>query len=151
MPRVALGCTDVDLPNALIRNKSVKCFLSDSNSNPYHDNLCLFRAIAFDLHGSENLSNNTLLYFTSFLSESGQDAIDFPGVSPEEIPLVEKITSVNLNMFSLYYNEEGLLHGELSRRSAGLFKKGLSLVQYNNHVCWVSNNPVSGTTVSAPS
>ena len=139
MPRVALGCTDVELPNALIRNKSVKCFLSDSNSKPYHDNLCLFRAIAFDLHGSENLSNNSLLYFTSFLSESGQDAIDFPGVSPEEIPLVEKITSVNLNMYSLYYDEEGLLLGELSRRSAGLFGKGLSLVQYNNHVCWVSN------------
>ena len=139
MPRVALGCTDVELPNALIRNESVKCFLSDSNSKPYHDNLCLFRAIAFDLHWSENLSNNTLLYFTSFLSESGQDAIDFPGVSPEEIPLVEKITSVNLNMYSLYYDEEGLLLGELSRRSAGLFKRGLSLVQYNNHVCWVSN------------
>ena len=139
MPRFAIGCTDVELPNALIRNKGIKSLLSDSNKKPYHDNLCLFRAIAFDLQGSENLSNNTLQYFTSFLRESENDAVDFPGVSLEEIPLVEKIPSANLNLYSLCYNEEGLLIGELSRRSAGLFKKGISLVQYNNHVCWVSN------------
>ena len=29
--------------------------------------------------------------------------------------------------------------GELSRSSAGLFQRSLSLVQYNNHECWVRN------------
>ena len=101
LPRVALGCTDVELPRALIRNKSIKCLLSDSHSNPYHDNLGLFRAIAYDLRSSQNLSSNTLRLFSSFLLESGREPVNFPGVTPDEISTVEKIVSTNINLYSL--------------------------------------------------
>ena len=45
---VPLGCQNTFLPEALLRHPLVKTFLSDSDKKPYHDDLCLFRAIAFE-------------------------------------------------------------------------------------------------------
>ena len=101
---------------------SVLNFFTPTETKTHITRICVFRAISFDLHGSENLSNNTLHYYKLFSRESGHDAIDFPGVSSEEIPLVEKSNSGNLNLYSLCYNEEGLLIGELSRRKAWHFE-----------------------------
>ena len=54
------------------------------------------------------------------------DEVDFPSVCLKESHVVEMITSVKLNLYSLCYDKEGWLIGEPSRGSAGRFKKRIS-------------------------
>ena len=42
MKNVPLGCRSFNLPERMLRNPTIKCLLSDSNYNPYHDILCFF-------------------------------------------------------------------------------------------------------------
>ena len=49
MKNVPLGCRSINLPDRKLRNPTIKCLLSGSNYNPYHDNLCFFLALAFEL------------------------------------------------------------------------------------------------------
>ena len=46
---VPLGCITQNIPSILLRNGYVKCFVSDCEKKPYQDNLCMFRALAYDL------------------------------------------------------------------------------------------------------
>ena len=57
---VPLGCITQNIPSILLKNKHVKCFVSDCEKKPYQDNLCMFRALAYDLYGSVELQNKTI-------------------------------------------------------------------------------------------
>ena len=69
---VPLGCQNALLPQAFLRHPFIKTFLSDSDKKPYHDNLCLFRAIAFEKFGSDGLSSSTKYLVSEFLSKIGR-------------------------------------------------------------------------------
>ena len=55
LSRVPLGCIKQPIPSAFVKNPKVKCFVSDCKNKPYQDNLCMFRALAYELHGSNDL------------------------------------------------------------------------------------------------
>ena len=136
---VPLGCQNALLPQALLRHPLVKTFLSDSDKKPFDDNLCLFRAVAYEKFGSGGLAVATKYLVSEFLSKTGIDSKSFTGVLPNEIHDVEQIVQMNLQVYSICFDEKQNLIGELSHQSANLFSDTISLLQYDNHICWTKN------------
>ena len=136
---VPLGCQNALLPQALIKHPLIKTFLSDSDKKPYHDNLCFFRAVAFEKFGSDGLAASTKYLLSEFLSKTGKDSKNFTGVLPSEIHEIEQIVQMNLQVYSIGFDEKQSLIGELSHQSANLFSDTVSLLQYDNHICWTKN------------
>ena len=66
---IPMGCKDTVLPEPLLKNHNVNCLKFERNkSQPYNDNLCLFRAVALDLFGNEGLEEETSKIFNLFLN-----------------------------------------------------------------------------------
>ena len=133
---VPLGGQNGLLPQVLLRHPLVKTFLSDSDKKPYHDNLFIpcsgFRKIC-----SDGLAVSTKNVVSEFLSKTGKDSKNFTGVLPSEIH-VEQIVQMNLQVYSTCFDEKQNLI-ELSHQSANLFSDTISLLQYDNHICWTKN------------
>ena len=67
---VPMGCKNAVLPERLLRNGTINCLTYEENTRqPYNDNLCLFRAIALHLHGSQRLEEKTSKLFNSFIKK----------------------------------------------------------------------------------
>ena len=65
---VPMDCKDTVLPEPLLKNHNVNCLTFERNtSQPYNDNLCLFRALALHLQGNENWRRR-LRKFSTFSS-----------------------------------------------------------------------------------
>ena len=77
LKNIPMGCIDAVLPEQLLRRPNVNCLVSKSYGETYNDYLCLLRAIAVHLYGSSELETNAANWFSVFLHESGQDAINF--------------------------------------------------------------------------
>ena len=57
---VPMGCKDAVLTEHLLKNHTIDCLKFEENTRqPYNDNLCLFRALALHLHGSQPLEEET--------------------------------------------------------------------------------------------
>ena len=66
-----MGCKDAVLPESLLRNPTVICLTYEQKTKKtYKDNLCLFRALAFHLHGNERLVEETSTLFNLILFNS---------------------------------------------------------------------------------
>ena len=135
---VPLNCQNLLLPQPLLRHPLVKTFLSDSDKKPYHDKLCLFRATAFEKIGSDRLAASTQYILSEFLSKTRKENRNFTGVPPSEIHEVEEIVHRNAQVYSISFDEKQNLI-ELSHQSAILFSDTVSLLQYDNHICWTKN------------
>ena len=137
---VPMGCKDTVLPEPLLRNRNVNCLYFERNtSQPYNDNLCLFRASALHLHGNEKLEEETSKIFNLFLNNSEErDPSKFQGVHMTDIPKVEEMLQLNIFLYDIDF-EDGELIGELARRSIQKFEKSVKLLRYNNHICYVNN------------
>ena len=103
---VPLGCQIALLPQVLLRHPLVQTFLSDSDKKPYHDNLCLFRAIASKKLGNDCLVASTKTLVLDFLSKTGKASKNFTGVLPSEIHDVEQIAQMNLKVYSICFDEK---------------------------------------------
>ena len=56
LKEVPMGCKIAVLPEPLLRNGTINCLTCEDNTKqPYNDNLCLFRALALHLHGTQRL------------------------------------------------------------------------------------------------
>ena len=90
---VLMGCKDTVLPEQLLKNHNVNCLTFERNTRqPYNDNLCLFRALALNLHGNEKLEEETSIIFKLFLNNSGEgDPSKFQVVHKTDIPKVEEM------------------------------------------------------------
>ena len=114
-----MGCPVSLIPEKLLRNYHVFCFVSDQNTKqPYNDTLCLFRAIAVHLHGTTNLETSTSKIFNDFLEKSGCDPKQICGVSMDNLPIVEDVVEKNIFINAIDI-EDGDFVGELARRSIG--------------------------------
>ena len=82
-----MGCTDIPLPEPLLRNHEVNCLVSNGHDEPYNDSLYLFRAIANHLFDGKrlNVEDNTTLNLEptknfplkkSFLENYNQEGVD---------------------------------------------------------------------------
>ena len=119
-----MGCKDTILPEPLLRNSNVNCLTFERNtSQPYNDNLCLFRALALHLHGNEKLEEETSKIFNVFLNNSEErDPSKFQGVYMTDILKVEDLLQLNIFLYDIDF-VDGELIGELARKSIQKFEK----------------------------
>ena len=111
----------------------------ESTRQPYNDNLCLFRALALLLHGTQRLEEETSKMFNLFINKMGRlSPNQFQGVQMNDIPIVEDLLTVNIVLYDIDI-VDGNIIGELARRSLQKYNNTVRLLRYNNHVCYVSN------------
>ena len=104
----------------------------------FDDNLCMFRAVAYHLHGVVDLKEKSVELFKKFIGVTKQSENNFPGVDTNQTHYLEKITEDNIQLYYVFYDENEIL-GELMRRSESKFSKTINLIQYNNQICWTSD------------
>ena len=67
LKNVPVGCPDSVIPEPLLRNNHVNCLIWNQDiKQPHNDNLCLFRALAVQLHGTTGLDTSTSRSLTIF-------------------------------------------------------------------------------------
>ena len=137
---VPMGCEDTVLPEPLLRNGNVNCLTFQRNTRqPYNDNLCLFRALALHLHGNEKLEEETSTIFNLFSDNSEErDVSKLQGVHLNDNPKVEDLLQLNIFLYDIDF-VDGELFDELCRRSIQKYEKGVKLLRYNSHICYVNN------------
>ena len=136
---VPLGCVQKSIPPSLLRNPLVKCFVSDCELKPYQDNLCMFRALAYELNGSVNLQQNTEKLTQMFLSATGKDGESFPGVHEDDIPFLEELNDRNIQVYTIFIADQSEIYAELTRRSCLKRAQTTSLLKYDKHICWTAD------------
>ena len=135
---IPLGCIDAVLPEQLLRRPDVNCLVSNGYDETYKDNLRLFRAIAVQLFGSAELEINAENLFSAFHHESGQDAINFRGVSIDHLVFVENAIKHNIFIYDIDIVDEDFVGG-LARRSIEMYAKNINLLRYNNQISYVDD------------
>ena len=99
----------VILPDYIRRNNAVIGLVIDTNHNcAYTDNLCLFRCLA--LHRGQSrktLERTTKTLFEEYSGKS--DAVNFPGITLDELRRVEKKFKININIWELTQTTSGKL------------------------------------------
>ena len=136
---VPLGCIAQNIPSILLKIKHVKCFISDCEQKPYEDNLCMFRALAYDLYGSVQLQRKTMELMQMFLSATRRDDSTFPGIHEDDILVLEALVDRNIQIYSIFFDEQSEMFAELTRRSLMKRSKTTSLLRYANHICWTAD------------
>ena len=133
-----MGCKDAVLPESLLGNPSINCLTYEQNTKKtYKDNLCLFGALALQLHGNERLEEQTSKLFNLLLVNStNPDPSKFQGVCMDDIPSVEDIVGINFFMYDIDVID-GAMVGELARRSIKKYEKNVQLIRHNSHICYV--------------
>ena len=135
-----MGCKDAVLLESLLRNPSINCLTYKQNTKKtYKDNLCLFRALALQLHGNERLEEETSKLFNLFLVKStNPDPSKFQGVCMDDFPSVEDKVGINIFIYDIDLID-GAMVGELALRSIKKYEKNVQLIRYNSHICYVDN------------
>ena len=139
---VPMGCEDTVLHQPLLENRNMKCLTYEKKTlQPYNDNLCLLRALALHLHGNTKLEEETskAKVFKLFLKNSEEgDISKFQGVHLKDVPKLEDLLQLNIFLYDIDF-VAGELIGELCRRTIQKYGKGVKLLRYNNHICYVND------------
>ena len=133
---VPMGCKDTVLPEPLLRKCNVNCLTFERNTKqPYNGNLCLFRALALQLHSNEKLQEETWKIFNLFFNNGeDRDVTKFRGVHLNDIPKVEDLLQLNIFLYDIDF-ADGEMIGELCRRSIQKYENSVKLLHCNNHIC----------------
>ena len=110
-----------------------------AKKKPYQDNLCMFRALAYDLHRSNELQQNTMELMQMFLSATRRDDQTFPGIQEDDIPVLEALVDRNIQIFSFFFSEQAEMFAELTRRSSMKRIKTISFLRHENRICWTAD------------
>ena len=78
----------------------------------------MFRSLAYDLCGYEDLQHNTRILLQQFLSKILDDGVDFQGVDEKDIPILEELTGSNIQNFTLLLDDDSKKLAEQTRRSS---------------------------------
>ena len=115
---VPMGCKNAVLPKPRLRNGTINCLTYEQNTRqPYNDNLCLFRALALHLHGTQRLEEKTSQFFNLFINRiDGLSPSQFQGVHMKDIPTAEDLLTLNILLYDIDI-VDGNIVGELARRS----------------------------------
>ena len=125
--------SDIELPDYLLKKKSLTCFVNNRDGKPYNDNLCMFRALMFHRHKSYKVERDVELAYLQWNSDIPKK--DFTGVKLEEIPKFEEVFNINVNIYSLSEDDQATV----IYKSAGLYEDTLYLDKYLNHVSYINN------------
>ena len=137
---VPMGCKNAILPEPLLKNHTINCLTFEENTRPpYNDNLCLFRALARHLHGTQRLEEETSKLLNLFISKmDGLSPNQFQGVHMKDIPTVEDLLILNIVLYDIDI-VNGNIVGEHARRSVQKYENAVRLLRYNKHICYVNN------------
>ena len=137
---IPMGCKNAVLPEPLLKNHTINCLTYEENTRqPYNDNLCLFRALALHLHGTQRLEEETSKSFNLFINKmDGLSPNHFKGVHLNDIPIVEDLLTLNILLYDIDI-EDGNIIGELAKQSVQKYENTVRLLRSNNHICYVSN------------
>ena len=137
---VPMGCKNAVLPEPLLRKCTINCLTYEENTRqPYNNNLCLFRAPALHLHGTQRLEYETSKLFSLFINKmDGLSPNQFQGVLMNVIPIVEDLLTLNNVLYDID-TVDGNIVAELARRSLQKYNITVRLLSYNNHMCNVSD------------
>ena len=101
--------------------------------------MCLFRALALHLHGSQRLEEEISNLFNLFIiKKDGLSLNHFQGVHMNDIPTVEDLLALNILLYDIDFLD-GNIVGELARQSVQKYENNVRLLRYNNHICYVNN------------
>ena len=101
------------LPKYLHRRRCLKNFYRSQDKQPYKDNLCIFRCLAWLKYGECNLQNRTKgLYYAwrDYLTEQGRTdippfvSLKYKGITLEDLPDFERCFGVRTCVYSLNPN-----------------------------------------------
>ena len=126
--------SNIILPEHLIKKKSLTCFVNNTRSIPFNDNLCMFRSLMFHKHRNYNIEQQV----KEALEQWTHGTIlkkDFNGVKIEELPRFEEVFNINVNIYSLDEGDKAIV----IYKSPGLYKDTLYLDKYLNHVSYINN------------
>ena len=113
---VPMGCKNAVLRERLLKNHTINCLTYEENTRqPYNNNLCLFRALALHLHGTQRLEEETSKFFDFFINKmDGLSPNQFQGVHMNDIPIVEDLLTLNILLYDIDM-VDGNIVGELAR------------------------------------
>ena len=135
---VPMGCKNAVSPEPLLRNGTINRLTYEENTRqPYNDNLCLFRALALHLHGTQRLEEETSNLFNLFINKmDGLSPNQFQGVQMNGIPIVEDLLTLSILLYDI-----DIVVGNIVgiRRSVQKYDNTVRLLRYNNHICYVNN------------
>ena len=137
---VPLGCKNAVLPEPLLKNVTINCLTYEEDTRqPNNDNLCLFRALVFHLHGTQRLEEETskLSNFSINKKMDGLSPNHFQGVHMNGILTVEYLLTLNIFMCDIDIVDRNIV-GELASRSVQKYENTVRLLRYNNHICYVN-------------
>ena len=125
---------------SILRNGTINRLTYEENTRqPYNNNLCLFRALALHLHGTQRLEEETSKLFSLFINKTdGLSRNQIQGVHMNDIPTVEDLLTLNILLYDIGI-VDGNIVGELARRSVQKYENTVRLLRYNNHICYVNN------------
>ena len=137
---VPMGCKNAVLPKPLLKNHTINYLTYEENTTqPYNDNLCLFRALALHMHGNQELEEETSKLFNLFINKmDGLSADQFQGVHMNDFPIVEDLLTLNILLYDIDI-VDGNIVGELPRRSVQKYENTVRLLRSNKHICYVNN------------
>ena len=137
---VPMGCKEAVLPKQLLRYCTINCLKFEQNKKqPYNDNLCPFRSVAFHLHGNEKLEDESSKTFILFLSRMDElNPSQFPGLHMNNIPSVDDLLFLNIFRYEVNIVERNNIR-ELVWRSVQKYENTVRILRYNFHTCYVSN------------
>ena len=120
---VPMRCKNAILPESLLIKGTINCLTYEENTRqPYNDNLCLFRALALHLHGTQRQEEETSKLFNLFINKmDGLSTNQFHGVHMNDIPTVEDLLTLNILLYDIDI-VDGSIVGELARRSVQRYK-----------------------------
>ena len=135
-----MGCKNAVLPEPTLRNGTRNCLTIEENTRqPYNNNMCLFRALAFHFHGNQRLEKEISKTFNSFVNKmDGLSSSQFKGVHMNDIPVVEDLLTLNFLLYDIDF-VDGNIIGELAIRSVQKYDSTVRLLRYNNHFCYANN------------
>ena len=137
---VPMGCKNAVLPEPLLKNRTINCLTFEENTTqPYNDNLCLFRAPALHMHRIQQPEEKTSKLFNLFINKmDGLSADQFQGVHMNDIPIVGDQLTLNILLYDIDI-VDGNIVGELTKRSVQKYENTMRLLRSNNHICYVNN------------
>ena len=138
LKEIPLGCQNLEIPSCILKNKKIFCPSTNSSYKPYNGNLCLLRVVAFHLTGEQNLVERTANLLPRFLEHCKVDNDDFDGVTLEAINDIEDLTELNVSIYEIEVENYQLV-GVLSRRSINKHSKSVTLLSYQNHICYTKD------------
>ena len=70
LKEVPMGCNNSVLPEPLFKNHIINCLTFEEDTRqPFNDNMCLFRALALDMHRNQRLEGETSKLFNLFINK----------------------------------------------------------------------------------